>query len=521
MRASGYVAVLAALVFPSAATAGWLPEKVLTRPGYGLVSTPQIGFDRAGRALLAYERSAPNSQLVEALSWDAANGFGKPAKISGPDPGSDDVLGDVALVANRRGDGVISWGHIFTRQFWTVVNRPGRPFGPLQRLESNGADIALAEDGKGLMAYTEGAATKVRRLRRGGLRFGPPVTLAKRSNGVALAAIASDGVEIVTWVDRSRSGSSIRVATRRQGARRFRVRTLALGGASRPAKLHLVVGGRRSAMIAWSTYRRPEGFWVSLRRPGAGFRRPQRVFGGRVGPAVPVLDARGRATVAVRVGPERDTRIEVAEALPGRRFDPVSVRSDRGRRTTIPVVRHGPRGDAAVAWTGAIDGRRGAQVATRTSGGRLRGPEPLPGPGAPREVLGLEVDRRGTVIAGWTGSDGGSYIGAGTWAAGSAPSGGLIVSRSGVCFPPELDAAADGFAVMAWLSDCGSGTSGVVYAAVRAPGGPFEPARPISTEAELSGAFPGLGVGEGGRAIVTWEVLDRPDRELLAAEHVP
>lgn len=54
MRASGYVAALAALVFPPASTAGWGPEKVLTQPGDGLVSTPQISFDRAGRALLAY-----------------------------------------------------------------------------------------------------------------------------------------------------------------------------------------------------------------------------------------------------------------------------------------------------------------------------------------------------------------------------------------------------------------------------------------------------------------------------------
>jgi hypothetical protein len=520
MRASGYVATLAALVFPAAATAGWWPEKVLTQPDDGLVSTPQVSFDRAGRALLAYERSAGDAALVEARIWDAANGFGEPTKISGPEPGPDDVREDVAVVANRRGDAVISWGHLFTRQFWTVVKRPGRPFGPPQLLKSNWADIALAEDGSGLMAYQEGSAIEVRRLDRRRRRFGLPVTLAKRSNGAPDAAIASNGLEIVAWVDRSRSGNSISVATRRQGARRFRVRRLASGAVSRPAEPQVVAGGRRSAMVAWATRKSHEALWVSLRRPGAGFGHPQRVFKGRIQTAVPVLDATARATVAARIGPAEDTRIEVAQAAPGRRFGPVSVVSDRGRRTTNPLVRVGPRGDAAVAWTGAMDGRRLAQVATRAPGGRLRGPERLPGPGAAHEVLGLDIDERGTVIAGWAGSDGGRFIAAGTWPAGSAPSG-RVVGRAAACWRPEFEAAQDGFAVMAWLSDCGAYTSGVVYATVRRPGAEFETAQPISTQMELSGAFPGLGVGEGGHAIVTWEVLDRPDRELLAAEHLP
>jgi hypothetical protein len=520
MRASGYVAAVAALVFPSAATAGWSPEKVLTRPGDGLVSTPQISFDRAGRGLIAYERSAVDAPLVEARTWDPLEGFGQPTKISGPEPGPDDVREDVAVVANRRGDGVVSWGHLFTRQFWTVVKRPGRPFGPPQLLESNWADIALAEDGTGLMAYLEGSAVKVRRLQPGGRRFGLPVTVAKRSNGAPDAAIASDGVEIVAWADRSRSGSSVSVASRRPGRRRFRVRRLASGAVSRPAEPQLVVGGRRSAMVAWATQKSRKALWVSLRRTGVGFGRPQRVFKGRIETAVPVLDATARATVAVRSGPAKRTRIEVAEASPGRRFGAVSLVSDRGTRTTDPVVRVGPRGAAAVAWTGASGGRRLAQVATRAPGGRLRGPDPLPGPGAALEVLGLDIDERGTVIAGWTGSDGGRFIGAGTWPAGSAPSGGSIGQLS-ACWPPEFDAAQDGFAVMAWLSDCGADTSGVVYATVRHPGGRFETPQPISTQMELSGAFPALGVGEGGHAIVTWEVLDRPDRELLAAEHVP
>jgi hypothetical protein len=521
MRTSGYVAALAALVFPPVATAGWGPERVLTRPGDGLVSTPQISFDRAGRALVAWERSGVDAALVEGLRWDAANGFAKPAKVSGPDPGPDDVLDDVAVVANRRGDGVVSWGHIFTRQFWTVVTRPAKAVGPPQRVKSSRADIALAEDGAGLMTYLEGSAVKVRRLGPGRRRFGLPLTLARRSVGTPDAAIASDGLELVTWSDRSPSGTSIRVATRPPGARRFRVRRLAFGAVSRPAEPQLAVGGRRTALIAWAARKSRKGLWVSLRRGGAGFGRPQRVFSGRIDTAVPVLDAAGRATVAVRIGPEKDTRIEVAETLPGRRFGPVSVMSDRGRRTTDPIVRTSPRGDAAVAWAGAIDGRRLVQVATRARGGRLRGPELLPGPGAPLELLGLDVDERGTVIAGWTGSDGGRFIGAATWAAGSAPSGGAIVARSGACWPPEFDAARDGFAVMAWLSDCGATTSGVVYAAVRRPGGHFGAPQPISSEMQLSGAFPALGVGEGGHALVTWEVLDQPDRELMAAEHVP
>lgn len=230
--------------------------------------------------------------------------------------------------------------------------------------------------------------------------------------------------------------------------------TRAEGAAGWPRSPAVAVDSRGDVLVGWTS---ATGSYVRMRPAGGRWLRPRRLAGGG---GLIGMDARGRSLIVWSTGyggyPGAIYAVGVdPRGRPGR----IRRLDDRGADPTLAVA---SSGQAVVAWD---------------RGGRT----PMNGL-APQTVIVS------------TGHLGGSLSAGRVVSAPSSP---------GIGSPePSAAIASDGSAVVAWQQREGSDLR--AEAVVRAPGGSFGPARPISLSAPVVRDTVAAAISAGGRPAVAW-----------------
>jgi hypothetical protein len=410
-------AVLAGLLVPPAAHAGWVAAEALDGPSPDIVRMGDMDISRDGTGVLAYVRRDEGAEHV-VVSRLVDGGWTAPERI---DVGLPDGASP-AVAASDGGRVAVAW--VSGGAVWASVRDHGAAgFSPPQGLADGASapSMDMSVGGVGYVSFTAAGAgggdVRVARLdrRTSAFRLLPDVLDIDAANGAGLGtgrsqiAVAADGTAVAVW------GENGRVVARRIFDDRVSL-------APQDMTADVVEGrtGRRTADLpeidieddssfAWATFRqrfddgrlhvvarRLVGLGVRPARGGRRLRlprrrgrrlgadRPQRPRGGhrrdgrRPGRGLLLAPARGR------VLPGRAARVRREQRQPGRR--------DRGQQRRL----RGLRGRRRVAARAPV--RHRPAVAQRAAA-RARGRPVHPGLRPVDEGAGIDlaVDRGGNM----------------------------------------------------------------------------------------------------------------------------
>ncbi len=517
-------ALFLAFAAPSATAARWGPEYTLV-PAERSADLESLTFDRLGNTTVVYLSTRPVTleTAIEAMLRPPGGAFGAPVQVSGPDPGQEDTLAGPYLERNARGAALVRWDELLNIHPWLAVYRPGRGFGPPQRVVAKrdmrgigpAAATSIGTSGHGAALYGDRHGVSARLLPRGAMRLRPPVRLAGTLGGRVRAlqpGVSASGGVIAAWSLSRGRRCDVYTATLPSPRAHWRVSRLAVGCAPRSRPV-MAVNENGQAALTWRGRR--TGLYSAVGSPRSGFGTPQRVARGGAR-SVMAMDARGGVTLAFAQKVAGEVGLMVAVRAPGGRFgEPVELASGEVG-PGLPVVRMNRAGDTAIEWP---SGRLSWVVTRSRETLRFSSRAPLSRGGRDaRPNLVLAAD--GTVVVAWREPRRDRIRGT-TWRAGALPPEAQVLGPGhGRCFTPTVVGSPNGHVVVAWLETCGSGETGAaVWAAVLRPGGAIEPGQQISPNSELGGSPPQLAVERSGRAILTW--IGSDFKTLMAADLEP
>lgn len=274
---------------------------------------------------------------------------------------------------------------------------PGGRFGPWRTVVRAGRDervmdAAVTTTGSGI-AFLQSRALPERSVVA--VRFGAPRRIAVSPPGgdadFAASAVAGSGAAVVVWFRHREDGRWRLEASVRDARAAAFGRGEPLTGFVRRAcctNVTAAIGERGDAVVTWSSTARPS-VWAALRRPGAGFRRAQRLAAVAADTPKAVVGAGGTAAVIYstqHVPLRSDDGLQLHRAQTGSRF----ARAEHvnpGGEVTIGSVAIAPKGDVTVAW---LDRVSGAHV--HVSRAQANGPL------SPAAELGTNVSARGLAV---------------------------------------------------------------------------------------------------------------------------
>ena len=372
-----------------------------------------------------------------------------------------------------------------------------------QRLSQFGghAQIAVEPQGLALAAWGEttvhaqGAEPDTRRIQAAGRapggEFGTAHTLSDGNNGEELdVALAPTGDAVVVWVGPGGVHARVRPAGAIFGAEN------AIGPGGR--KPHVAIDGQGNAVAVWES---GNGIEAAFRPAGGDFGAPG-TLGEGTNPQVAV-DRAGNALAAW----ESNGEIAAADRPVGGAFGAAFFVSG-GDEGNSPQVSVGATGDAAIAWVGPPDG---IKVATRPNGGGFTAPVVVGGGVAAQPRVAVDGQGRATVI--WTSELGelDHRIQTATGAIGGGFGPVADLSRAGNQLPePQLEVVANpaGATLAIWkyqsTSESEPGRGVRIDAAMREPGGAFDPPDRLSDNPCVGASSPQAGIDDQGNAVAIW-----------------
>ena len=287
---------------------------------------------------------------------------------------------------------------------------PGGRFGPWRTVVRAGRDervmdAAVTTTGSGI-AFLHRRELPERSVVA--VRFGSPrrITLSPTGGDAdfAASAVASSGAAVVVWFRHRDDGRwRLEASVREAGAAAF--------GQGKPLSRFLrracctsvtaAIGDRGDAVVTWSSTARPS-VWAALRRPGGGFRRPQRLAAVAADAPKAVVSVGGTAAVIYstqHVPLRTEDGLQLHRAPNGGRFAGAE-HVNPGGGVTIGGVAIAPRGDVTVAW---LDRVSGAHVHVSTAG--ANGPLSLAaelGTNVSARGLAVDTDAAGRTVVAWS-----------------------------------------------------------------------------------------------------------------------
>ena len=271
MRALRACLLAIALIAVSGADSAWAQQPPASTLDTNPISTPDLGVDAQGGAVVAWVGFAPTTGSGGETTYvDAVQVSVRPpgGAFALPQPLSDlrsDVTRDVALGVGRRGDAAIVWRAVDEERSGTpivVSRRPaggtfGRPGAVSGSSGGRDAAVAVGGDGSVLVAWLDGSGRRAcgsvvwAARAKAGQPFGEPVRVSGRcANGSApQAALGPDGRGAVAWRARPSGGETeLQAAALRMG--RF-ARAREISRAPISAVDFDIAGDRTGATIAW------------------------------------------------------------------------------------------------------------------------------------------------------------------------------------------------------------------------------------------------------------------------------
>lgn len=278
----------------------------------------------------------------------------------------------------------------------------GALFGPSRMLmhsshTERAVDAGVAADGSGVIVVQR-ARRSDRRLRVVPFRahgpVGRPVTISSAGDRAdfAASAVARSGAAVVVWFRHSTHRRwRLEAALREAGAAAFGAPAPVSAFARRACctNVSVAIGERGDAAVTWASTSRP-GVWATLRRPGGGFRAPQRLAKDASDVPKAVVGPDGTAVVIYsrqHVPRRADDGLALHRAASSGAFGaPAQVNPGGG--VTLADAAVTPGGRVIVAW---VDQVHGAHVHLWEAGGG----EPLVATGE----LGRNVTPHGVAVA--------------------------------------------------------------------------------------------------------------------------
>lgn len=183
---------------------------------------------------------------------------------------------------------------------------------------------------------------------------------------------------------------------------------------------------------------------------------------------------------------------------------PAQELSAVGQSASSPQVALDPAGNAVAVWDRSNGTNRIVQAAVRPAGGSWLPPQDLSAAGANADDAHVAFDPAGNAVAVWSRFDAGIDIvqaavrpaASGIW---QAPENLSAVGQSASRPQVALDAA--GNAVAVWHRS--NGTNDIVQAAVRPPGGAWQPGQDLSAPGE-DASQPQVALDPAGDAVAVW-----------------
>jgi hypothetical protein len=270
-------------------------------------------------------------------------------------------------------------------------------------------DAGVAADGSGV-AFLQRRVRAGRAVRvvafgaQGRVRRPVAVSSGGSDADFAASAVASSAAAVVVWFRHREDGRwRLEASVRDAGAAAFG-RGEPLTGFVRRAcctSVTAAIGDRGDAVVTWSSTARPS-VWAALRRPGGGFRRPQRLAAVAADAPKAVVGAGGTAAVIYstqHVPLRTEDGLQLHRAPNGGRFAGAE-HVNPGGGVTISGVAIAPRGDVTVAW---LDRVSGAHVHVSTAG--ANGPLSLAaelGTNVSARGLAVDTDAAGRTVVAWS-----------------------------------------------------------------------------------------------------------------------
>jgi hypothetical protein len=280
-------------------------------------------------------------------------------------------------------------------------------------------------------------------------KFGSP---AGANVASPVADIDDAGNAIAVWA-RAPGDFFVRYAARPAGGEFGAVGAVANESGRSP---QVAVDGSGNATVIWARdeLAQPDAIRVATRSPGGSFSIPSTISAELdalfANPQLVVNGAGAAVAAWVRDDASGDQRVEVALRAPGGSFAPPVEVSPDGVDSGLPRIGIDYQGNVLVAWRNL--GTDTVQLASGTLGGGLGPTTTISGPGAGALDLAMNADGRAAVV--WTeGLAGPSRV----WAIVKAPGGpfgpAAPVSASGPeALGPLVSIDAEGNAVAAWRS---------------------------------------------------------------------
>ncbi|MCO5315238.1 MAG: hypothetical protein M9938_03625 [Solirubrobacterales bacterium] len=374
-------------------------------------------------------------------------------------------------------------------------------------------EVAIAPDGTATVVWTRSNGINLiaqASTRPPGGSFGPPQDLsaAGRSAYDPDVAIAPDGTATVVWARFDGTNNVIQAATRPPNGSFGSPVDLSAAGQS-AAYPQVAAGPDGTTTVAWNRFN-GTGFvtQVSTRPPGGSFGLPVNLSTASVSDSAfdPELAFSPDGTTTViwsrGNGLTRDV-IQASTRPPGGDFAPPVDLSASNLHARLPQIGVAPDGTTTVVWYQFDGSNYVVQASTRRPDQGFALPVDLSAPGqsAYSPQIGIAPDGTATVV--WYRSNGTSYI----VQASTRPAGGSFpvpvdLSAPGQsAFSPQIGIAPDGTATVVWYRS--NGTSYIVQASTRIPGGTFSP--PVGLSAPGQSAY-NLRVvsGRDGSATAVW-----------------
>ena len=244
---------------------------------------------------------------------------------------------------------------------------PGAAFGRSRALMRSTAgahpvDAGVAADGSGVIVLQRTRSVLA-------VAFGPhgtvgtPIALSAPGARAdfAASAVAPSGAAVVVWFGHRGARWRLEASTRAPGARRFGAPEPLSAYVRRPCctSVSVAIGERGDAVATWSSTARP-AVWAALRRPGQGFRRPQRLAMDASDAPRAVVGAGGAAVVIYstqHVPLRADDGLQLHRALRGPAFGPAE-HVNGGGGVTVADAAVTAAGRVLVAWSDQVHGAR-------------------------------------------------------------------------------------------------------------------------------------------------------------------
>jgi hypothetical protein len=264
---------------------------------------------------------------------------------------------------------------------------PGARFGPARTLMPAGptqhaVGAGVAADGRGVIVVQGTRQVSAVAFDAHG-RLGAATSLSRRGerSDYAASAVAPSGAAVIVWFAHRGGRWRLEASVRGPASAAFGRAQAISALVRRPCctTVSTAIGERGDAVATWTSTIRP-AVWAALRRPGQGFRRPQRLATDAADAPRAVVGANGTAVVVFssqHVPLHASDGLQLHRARPGRAFGPAE-HVNPGGGVTPGAAAVTPDGRVVVAWVSgdrvrvaegeplADTGELGAKVAPRT-----------------------------------------------------------------------------------------------------------------------------------------------------------